>query len=349
MASIRDVAEFCGVSVSTISRVINNQQGVHTETRRRVIDAIDRLGYRPNLVAQGLRAKRGRLIGLVVPDDSISFSSLMHYTMLHARERGYGVIFGTTQDDPEIEAEFIDGLIQRQIDGIVFSRVSDESRVSDRLRDLGVPAVIVDRTTGLEHVPTVALDNYKAGMLAGEFLAELGHTSIACVQGPPNIAIVRERLRGFRAGLEKYGRLLPDRAVFTGSFKYDSGAEAFRRIHQSMPDVTAIWAMNDLMAYGVIREAAVNGIAVPDDISVLGMDDIKFSEMLSPPLSTIHYPFDEMAQFAIDRLVERIEWIDSHNQDQPKELLEQYWEIQPSVVSRGSCTRVESGQTTARA
>lgn len=186
-------------------------------------------------------------------------------------------------------------------------------------------------------------------MLAGEFLAELGHTSIACVQGPPNIAIVRERLRGFRAGLEKYGRLLPDRAVFTGSFKYDSGAEAFRRIHQSMPDVTAIWAMNDLMAYGVIREAAVNGIAVPDDISVLGMDDIKFSEMLSPPLSTIHYPFDEMAQFAIDRLVERIEWIDSHNQDQPKELLEQYWEIQPSVVSRGSCTRVESGQTTARA
>ena len=190
MPSIRDVAGLAGCSTSTVSRVLNNRDAVDPATRTRVLHAIESLDYRPNLVATGLRVKKGNLIALVVPETvSHSFSYIMHHIMDSARRNGYNVIFGDTRDDPVVEEAFIDELARRHINGIIFSRVSDESRIMPKLVKRKIPFVVIDRTLRHERVPSVVLDNVAAGRLAGSHLAQLGHRRVACVTGPLNISL----------------------------------------------------------------------------------------------------------------------------------------------------------------
>jgi len=334
VSSIREVARHVGVSISTISRVINERDGVDPKTRETVLKAIDELNYRPNLVAQGLRVKRGNLLGLVVPDDSVSFSSLMHHTMAGARRYGYNVIFGATQDDPDIEERFLDDLLRRQIDGIIFSRVSDESKVLSRVASSGVPAVMVDRTLENAQIPAVRLDNFEAGRLVGKYLAELGHTHVACIQGPERIALARDRVEGFRKGLGERNVELPHRYIFEGTFKYESGLRGLEALLKLDPNITAIWAMNDVMAYGAMKAALSRGISVPEQLSIVGMDDIQFSEMLTPSLTTVHYPFDEMAATAIELISQLMSGdVQLRNDAQSKIVV-----LKPRMVIRESST-----------
>lgn len=338
MASIKDVARASGVSIATISRAINNRDGINAETRERVLNAVRELGYRPNLVAQNLRGKRGRVIGLVVPDDSISFSSLMHFTMLHARERGYSVIFGTTENDAGVESDFLEKMIQLQIDGVIFSRVSDESRFFDRVNGSNVPAVIVDRTIAVEGLPSVTLDNVRAGEVAGEYLASLGHRVIGCIQGPSKISLVRERLDGFARAINDAGLSLATEHLLSGDFRYESGMRAMQELLKQPVRPTAVWAQNDLMAYGAIKAAREHGLKVPDDISVLGMDDIQFSKMMDPALTTVHYPFEEMARAAVDRIIDLIEHVsDGPRSRRDEESLKSDVKLEPTLVIRDSC------------
>jgi LacI family transcriptional regulator len=304
MASMKDVAKLAGVSESTVSRVINRSIPVDEETRHRVDEAIKKLAYKPNLLAKGLRIKSSRIIGLVVPEIvHHTFASFIQFIEESAFAQGYGLIVGNHKDDPEIEESFIDGLVRRHVDGIIFSRVSDESRVMKFISRSQVPVVVIDRASEKEELASVVLDNRKAGRLAGEHLVGLGHRRIGCISGPLKIGLCRERLAGLREVLAARGQSMAEDAVFEGNFKFESGIVGAEHILARHPEITAIWAQNDLMAVGALKYLVTQGKRVPQDISLMGMDDIGLARMISPALTTVSQPFEEICEKAVELLL----------------------------------------------
>jgi len=304
LASIKDVARLAGVSVTTVSRVLSSSPRVDENTRARVERAISRIHYRPNLLAQGLRSKKGNVIGLVVPEIlHETFATFIKCTERFCVERGYALIIGSTGGKPEVEGAFIDNLLRRHVDGIIFSRVSDKSRVINIVEKWNVPAVIVDRALDREDIPTVVLDNYRAGVMAAEHLIALGHRSLAEVTGPKDIALARERHKGFAATLRKHGVLLPAANVFEGDFKFESGRAAARAFLARRLPMTAVWTHNDLMAVGAMNVFLRAGIRIPQELSLVGMDNLSIAEMTVPSLTTVTQPFEEMCRRAVGMVV----------------------------------------------
>lgn len=304
MASMRDVAQRAGVSVSTVSRVVNNTAPVDSKTRLRVLDAIESLNFSPNLLAKGLRSRSGFLIGLIVPEIvHYTFASFIDATEETARALGISLIVGNTRGDAAVEEQVITDLISRSVDGIVFSRVSDESRVLNRLTGTSVPFVVIDRSFDSEDIPTVVLNNEAAGSLAASHLISLGHTDIGCVTGPLNISLCRRRLRGFRRTLDLNGISLPEDRVYQGSLQPEAGREAARHFFQEQPGLTAVWAHNDLMALGFMQEARRRGVQVPQSLSVMGMDDTDSGRLVTPTLTSVCQNFAKMCSKAVDMLM----------------------------------------------
>jgi DNA-binding LacI/PurR family transcriptional regulator len=304
MASIKDVAKLSGVSVSTVSRVINRGADVDNRTRDRVLAAIAKLEYKPNLLAKGLRGKKGNIIGLIVPEIlDHAFVSIVDSTIDTAHENGYNVIVGSTHNDPDLEEKFIDDLLRRNVNGIVFSRVSDESRVLKKIQKMNVPIVIIDRALEKEGIPSVVLDNYEAGRLSAQHLVELGHREVRCVTGSLKISLCRDRLRGFKDVLRENGLECPDADTVEGDFKFKSGMDAVDRFCEDGKRFSAVWAQNDMMALGIIKRCLTKGMRIPEEVSVVGMDDISICEYIAPSLTTIHYPFKEMCEKAFELIV----------------------------------------------
>jgi DNA-binding LacI/PurR family transcriptional regulator len=304
VASMKDVAEIAGVSVSTVSRVINNTLQVDAKTRLTVERAIREVNYRPNLLASGLRSKSGNLIGLAVPEISHqSFDRFIRHTEEFVRANKYGLILGDIHNDPDSEADFIDQLIRRNVDGIIFIRVSDESRALEMLNRTSIPFVVLDRGVATATAPTVVMDNFQAGRLAAEHLISLGHRDVACVTGPLNVSLCRERLDGFTQTLSAAGLRLLRNNIYEADFHYSSGVGLVPQLMQRDPAVTAVWAQNDLMAIGIMAGLSDCGLRVPDDMSVVGVDDIITCRMLRPQLTTVKQPFREMSRAAVELLL----------------------------------------------
>ena len=305
MASIKDVAKLAGVSISTVSRVINDSNDVDEKTRAIVKDVIYRINYRPNLLAAGLRSKSGNLIGLVVPEIAHqSFSEFIKFTEKYVHEKNRGLILGNTSNDPDIEANFIDQLIRRNVDGIIFIRISDTSRALTLLKRTSIPFVVLDRGSDRGHYPSVLMDNIGAGRIAARHLIGLGHTKVACVTGPQDLALCRDRLKGFSRELHSAGIELRQEQIFEGDFKFSAGISAFDQFRSNNPEITGIWAQNDLMAMGVIARAADAGVRVPRELSVFGVDNINSCDMIRPRLTTIAQPFREMSRVAVEMLTD---------------------------------------------
>ena len=302
---MKDVARLAGVSVSTVSRVLSNSASVDNGLKRRVEHAIEALGFRPNLLAQGLRSKSGSVIGLAVPEIlSETFASFIKFTEQIVRALGYSLVVGSTNDKPEIEGAFIDSLLRRHVDGIIFSRVSDKSHVLSMLGKWNIPAVIIDRALDQESIPSVIVDNFRAGVIAAEHFLGLGHRQFAVVTGPQDISLCRERLKGFVDVLERNGLAIMQRSIFEGDFKFASGIEAGRYFSASRINFTALWAENDEMAIGAMNALSRAGWKIPGDLSIAGMDDIRSAEMVQPALTTVTQPFAEMCRKAVDFIIE---------------------------------------------
>jgi DNA-binding LacI/PurR family transcriptional regulator len=304
MASMKDVARLAKVSPSTVSRVINNTVPVDVQTRLQVEKAIRKLHFKPNLLASGLRSKSGQVIGLAVPEIlHPSFNAIIKYVEENVRAAGLQLILGNTHNDLGIEAEFIESLVRRHVDGIIFSRVSDESRILHIVNKNRIPVVVLDRALDAEDIPTVVLDNYGAGVMAARHLIAYGHRRIACISGNPNILLSRERLAGFSDTLRERGIELDTSRVYEGSFQYETGIEGVREFLADGIDVTAIWAQSDLIAFGAMAELERVGRKVPGDISVIGLDDIEFARISVPALTTVKQPFKEMCEKAVELIM----------------------------------------------
>ena len=305
MSSMKDVAKLAGVSISTVSRVVNQSIPVDGETRRKVKEAIRKLDYRPNLLAKGLRLRSGHMIGLVVPRivPSHAFANIIQYTEECASRHQFNLILGNHYNNPDIEEQFISSLLQRNVDGIIFSRVSDESRAFKVLHKRNIPVVVIDRVLENENIPSVAVNNYMAGEIVAKHFVELGHKHIACISGPQNIALCRERIDGLKRVLQEHGLVFDERYLVEGNFEMETGLRGISTLLERQKNITAVWAHNDAMAAGVMKELYRRNIKVPEDISVIGMDDISLARMVSPELTTIHQPFKEMSEKAVEMIL----------------------------------------------
>lgn len=327
MASMRDVARQAGVSVSTVSRVLSRKIPVDKQTREKVLTVIEELSYRPNLIAAGLRSKSGRSIGLLVPRIADPFfMELIDHLDRSVVSHGFNLLLFNTRSDPEFEEQVVDNLLRRHVDGIIFSLVSDESRVPSLVNGVDVPIVMLDRVRNDARLMSLVLDNHRAGQLAAEHLLGLGHRRLACVTGPKRIHLCRDRLGGFADTLAQQGVPLDAQHVIEGDFTLGSGRAAAELLLEMRPRPTAVWAQNDLMAAGLLKGALRRGLRVPRDISIVGMDDVQIPEVVQPSLTSVAQPLREMAERAVEMILSTKE-----SRDVPREVL-----LQPRLNVRES-------------
>lgn len=303
---MREVARIAGVSIATVSRVVTCSAFVEEDTKQKVQKVIRELNYVPNLLAKGLKEKSGGFIGLVLTAISHEyFSGVINYIEESISSKGFTLILANTKgQNPEIETEILRKLIGRKVDGIILMSSFVNEQLFRSMRDSGLPLVLFDCYQDLSDAYRVQMDEYEAGRLAGEHLAALGHRECFCITGPWDQFESQQRLKGFRETLVKNSIELSDRRIFKGDFKYGSGQAAARFIIDNKLPVTAIWAQNDLMAIGAMGELQRSGIKIPEQISIMGMDNVPQSEFCNPRLTTIDQPVKEMARKAVEMLME---------------------------------------------
>ncbi len=313
MPTIRDVAQHAGVSIATVSHVINNTRPVSAELRERVQAAMQALGYQRNTVARALRSKQSLAIGVIVPDSTNPFFAEVTRGIEDISEKNdYSVILCDSRADLTREAMHTQNLLMKQVDGIIYVASGGGEEHIQRVIDLGVPVVLVERDPRDLAVDAVLISNREGARLAVEHLLGLGHRRIACITGPQRRTPRTDRLQGFRDTLAAAGVSIPPAFIQEGNFSCDEGYQRALALLRQPEPPTAIFAFNDLMAMGVLRAAEELGLRVPADLSVIGFDGVYLMAYSVPPLTTIRLPIHAMGQEAMHMLLNRID-----NRDAP--------------------------------
>jgi LacI family transcriptional regulator len=332
--TVRDVAARAGVSVGTVSHVITGSRRVAPETRRRVQESMAALGYRPNRVARSLILQRTRTLAMVIPDVANPFfGDLVRGVEEVARQRGYSVLFGNSDNDPEQEARYLEEFLERRVDGLLLvvaagrgvrspepsgdrpDGEAEEGATRGRLAELAaeLPVVALDRLPATWDQDAVLVDNEGGMELVVRHLVDLGHRRLAFVGGDPTLTTGRDRRRGFLRALERRG--LAPAWVSDGAFSLESGrAQMDALLASSAPPPTAVVAGNDLLALGALLAARERGLRVPHDLSVAGFDDIVYARLADPPLTTVRQPAREMGATAAHLVFRRIDGDESPGQ-----------------------------------
>jgi LacI family transcriptional regulator len=326
--TMQDVATLVGVSKQTISAVINNKPGITEETRARVRAAIDQLGYRIDHTARSLRTGRTHTIALLMTDVSSPFlSKIAGVVEDYAYAEQYSLMLFNTRDDPQREVAYVNAVIQRSVDGVLFISAQNENIAVQHLSAAGVPIVAVDRIPQGYTGPSVTFNNPAAGRLAARHLLDLGHTRIAHIAGPGFTHISDERLDGLRAVLSENG--LPEPLVERApdGWGIQHGYEAMLRLLARTQDFSAVFAAGDQMAFGVMRALRESGRDIPRDVSLISIDDIDMAAYVSPPLTTISQSIPEMACLGVNLLLNLI---------QKKQPAQEQIVIEPTLILRQS-------------
>jgi len=303
-----DIARVSGVSQSTVSRVLNDtitSVPIAADTRQRVLEMAERLGYRPNPLARGLRGAKTMLLGLIVRDIAdMFFATAVEAVSLSARERNYNVVLGSAHSQADEAIALRAVLETRHCDGIVLlGDVRDQPRLLDDLAASNVPVVALWQGTALPGVATINIDNRGGIASAIDHLAGLGHRRFGFIGGFPH-GDIRERRAGFIEHLTALGMPPLDDHVHAGLNNPGSGADAFRNLIGMADPPTAIVTATDQMAIGALHAAHALGVSVPHQVSIVGFDDIPLAQYTAPPLTTVSQPMGEMAELAVRLAVE---------------------------------------------
>lgn len=305
MATIKDVAARAGISYTTVSHVVNGTRPVSDPVREKVEAAIAELGYVPSGVARSLRAQSTGTLGLLVPNASNPyFAELARGIEDHAERNGYSVILCNSDDDIDKQLRYLRVLVERRIDGLIVATVASDTAFAEALASLRVPLMLVDRSLDGVTADRVQVDHERGGFLATQHLLELGHRRIVCIGGPASTQVVRLRAAGYRRALE--GAKVEALPVVDCAFTSPAGYAAAQVLLASDEPPTAIFAGNDMIALGVLRAAAERGVRVPEQLSVVGFDDIQVSRYLYPALTTVGQSIGQLGETAAARLLERI-------------------------------------------
>jgi DNA-binding LacI/PurR family transcriptional regulator len=302
--TIKEVARESGVNISTVSRALNNGYGVNEQTREHVRAVAARLNYRPNRIARGLVTGRSHSLGLIVSDiRNPFFAEVARGAEDAARTANCDLVLCNSDLDADKQMQYVQSLSEKRIDGIMMNSVSMLSREQQaELAASGVPIVLLNRPATNHTFSTVCADNESGGALAAQYLLGLGHRKIAHLTGPRQHGNLSDRARGFVRTLQS-AEYPVQPIVLHGKFNFEGGTQLARKLLDAHPDVTAIFAANDVMAFGVVQAVLDRGLRIPEDLSLIGFDNIQFSVIVHPPLTTIHQPKYEMGSAAVDILL----------------------------------------------
>jgi LacI family transcriptional regulator len=308
MATIRDVARLASVSVATVSNVLNNPARVSPELLARVRAAVDKLGYAPDAAARSLRKRSSGLLGLVVADiTNPFFSELFEAIELAAAARGFSVILCNSNEITEREEAHLRMLRSQRIDGLILAPTGTVSmNRAALLAALEMPVVLVDRAMEGLGYDAVVLNNHRAAYEATSYAIGCGHRRIALINGPKTVRTAADRLQGYREALLAAGLALDPALVRDAGFREQSAYEAALQLLRSEQRPTAIFTTNNLMTIGVLRATAELGLHCPDDISIIGIDDLSWAEAVAPRLTMVAQPVRAMGETALDLLTQRI-------------------------------------------
>ncbi|WP_417811632.1 LacI family DNA-binding transcriptional regulator [Thalassospira alkalitolerans] len=304
-ATIEDVAEHAGVSIATVSRALHKPQVVSEKTREKVQTAIAVTGYTANVMARNLRLNRSGMILLLVPDiGNPFFSAILSGIEQGASKAGYNVLIGDTQNEPEREATYAAYLRSNQADGMILLNGRLPAPLANTPRGVTPPVVIAcERIPGC-NLPTVIIDNEKAAYIATRHLQEFGHTRIAHIAGPASNILTTDRAAGYQRALAEADIKTNSSLVYGADFSIEAGIKAARALLNDAPNrPTAFFCASDGMAIGVIVAAKEIGLRVPEDISVVGFDDIYLAANYDPPLTTVRQPQRRLGEQAISLLL----------------------------------------------
>jgi DNA-binding LacI/PurR family transcriptional regulator len=309
VTTIRDVARAAGVAASTVSRYLNGQLRVSPATEAKVLEAVAELGYVPNAPARNLARRRSGVIGFVVPEISNPYFGAIADFVVEAVERhGRLVLLCSHRSQSVRQSSYIDLLASGAIDGMLYlGSFRSNERLAAAITD-GLPVVVVDEPiAGLPPVSSVVMDDYAGGYQATSYLVALGHRRIAFVSGPAELGSVQERYRGYCDAL-RVGCIDAEGQVnLAGQFTEQFGMSALPHLLAAAQPPTAAFVASDYIALGVLSAAEMHGIRVPDDLSIVGFDDIRFSQYVRPRLTTIRSPVDRLAQQGVELLFERLQ------------------------------------------
>ena len=308
MVTIRDVAVHAGVSVTTVSHVVNETRPVSADLRQRVLAAMAELGYQPNALARSLRRKQTHTLGMIVPDSANPFFAEVARGIEDTSfDIGYTVILCNSVGSLAREALYVDLLAKKQVDGVLLVAAGDSLRQVRTLQVRAIPLVVVDRDLPGSVVDCVLTDNVQGGRLATEHLLHLGHRRIGCITGASDLTPSAGRADGYRQALAAAGIPCDETLIIKGDFQDQSGYVGAQELLRLPNPPTAIFACNDLMAIGAMSAALEAGLRVPTDLSVVGFDDIHLAGYVNPPLTTVAQPKFELGRTAARMLLERID------------------------------------------
>jgi len=308
IVTIKDIAKQAGVSTATVSHVINKTRFVSDVLQERVKNAIEDLDYQPNIMAGSLRSRRTKVVGLIVPDSSNPlFAAFLRLVEQVSSSSNYNVLLCNSSYNFENELSCIRVIRSKKVDGLIIIPTTTNSDHINQLVENKLPVVVLHHIIPGCKADSVIVNNFKGTYEATIHLINLGHKHIVYIDRPVSLPHSLERLNGYRKALEEHGIRQDDNVIQCSGFNYIDGSEAMKKLLKRKPDITAVLAFNDTIAMGAIRTINDHGLKVPDDISVVGFDDIELCSFITPRLTTIHFPKYKMAQATVDILLKRIE------------------------------------------
>jgi len=307
MTTIKDVAKIAGVSVGTVSNVLNELDTVSEANKTRVMDTIKILGFKPNKIASSLSKKKTMNIGLIIPNVSSPFySDLINGVTETLDSNGYNVFLCSSGNNIIKETKIINDLLSMWIDGIILIPVYSDSRDVKDMESINIPIVLVNREINGLTRDIVIFDNFGGAYEATNFLIKKNHKKIIILNGPEYSRSFEERLLGWQTAMEE-NRLYKKNLVFRGDFSVESGYDMMLKSLNELTEIDAVFASSDLIALGALNALEERSINVPDDISIIGFGDIYLSKFLKPSLTTIRRPFYNIGKTAVSILLEKIQ------------------------------------------
>lgn len=313
IANLKDVAKMAGVSISTVSRVLNGKSCVNDETKKRVLDAVEQINYRPNIVSKSLKMGRSNTICLMVSSiENPIFPPIARGVEDTARKSGYIVVLCNTDEDDSIGREYVESMKTRWVDGFIICSAVNSSNYYRKLHEEGFPLVMVNRfeKEDQELIDTVSVDNYQAAFEATRYLIRTGHCRIAMAYGSEELLLYRERYRGYKEALRQAGLTYDDSLVMREAYSRESFYQLTKDVMELPEPPDAIFASSDPIAFWVMYALHDLKINIPEDVAVMGFDNVELSAMMEPPLTTVSQPLYELGCVAAKSLIRQINYKD---------------------------------------
>ncbi|CAG0947673.1 Catabolite control protein A [Anaerolineae bacterium] len=303
----QDVAKKAGVSIATVSRVLNDSPHVRPAARTKVLRAVKALNYQPNRTAQRLRAKQSKVIGLIISDiQNPFFTSIVRGIEDHAHRHGYSLVLCNSDEDPQKEQLYINVMRAEAVAGVIITSTLDSNPLLSDLRDHKIPVVAVDRRIKNQKIDSVCVSNALGAHAAVSHLIELGHRKIGLIGLPWTCVPGKERYDGYQNALREHGLSVSRQLIRIGDAKQASGHTCTLDLLKSQPSLTALFVANNLMTLGALSAIRECGLKIPDDISIVGFDDMPWASLLQPPLTAVAQPTYELGQKSAELLLARL-------------------------------------------